>query len=758
VHPVQSHGIALRLLGTVDLIAGDRVIELGSAKQRALLAALLVRLNRLVPVDVLVDDLWGESPPVSVQVTLQSLVSRLRRALDATGPDTGGETPRLWGRDRGYVLQAPPDRVDAFLFDRLVAEGRQALARGQAALAAGQLEAALALWRGAALGDLADTPFARPEAQRLEEARLGALEDLAEALLALGRAQDALARVSSHVAEHPLRERPWGQMMLALYRLGRQADALQAYQQVRHILGEELGVQPTPELRRLCEQILRQSAELTEPVNPAVTTATHRGSADIVVFLFSDIEASTYRWEGDQEAMATDLARHDAMLLDVVQGHGGEVFSHTGDGFCIAFPSVPAAVETAVTVQRRLLETTWSSPTPLRVRMAVHAGAAERRAGNWFGPTLNRTARLLATAAGGQVVCSHVAAELGQDDLAAGLGLIDLGEHRLADLARPERVYQVTHPDLPGSFPPLQSVDARRHNLPVALTSFVGRERELGEVVSLLATSRLLTLAGIGGAGKTRLALQAAAGVLGRFPDGAWFVELAPVRDPDLVTNEVITSIGLLPSALAQPGQTLEQRLCDHLRGRRLLLVLDNCEHVVEAAARLAHTVLARCPDITVLATSREVLGLPGEVVWKVPPLSMPADEAASVEELAGSDAVSLFCERARAAQPGFGLSDANAAAVARICRRLDGIPLGLELAAGKIRALAAHQVADRLDDRFRLLTGGSRTAVPATRPCGLPWSGVIPCCPPPSRRSCVGCPYSPGHSRWLRSRPSSQP
>ncbi|HEV8624558.1 MAG TPA: BTAD domain-containing putative transcriptional regulator [Acidimicrobiia bacterium] len=714
---VASHGIEFRLLGTVEVVAGDRVVEIGSPKQRTLLAALLLRLNMVVPADVLADELWGEAPPPSAQATLQSLVSRLRRALETTDStdSTRDDTPRLRSKEGGYVLEAAADRVDSVRFDRLVAEGRRALAAGDAPTAVERLEAALALWRGPAFGDLADHPFARLEAHRLEEARVAAVEDLAEALLAVGRAQDALARLERHVAEHPLRERPWGQMMLALYRVGRQADALRAFQHLRHILGEQLGVEPTPELRRLEEQILRQSADLGAPLSqgPAAAIAASRPTADMVAFLFTDIEASTRRWESDQEAMASDLATHDALILEAVEAHGGEAFSHTGDGFCVAFPTVPAAMAAAVTVQQRLLETAWSSPAPLKVRMAVHAGAAERRAENWFGPTLNRTARLMATAAGGQVVCSHVAAELGNDDVPAGISLIDLGEHRLADLTRPERVYQVTHPDLARDFPPLRSLDARRHNLPVGLTSFVGREQELDEVVGLLGTSRLVTLVGTGGAGKTRLALQAAAAAIARFPDGAWFVELAPLRDPDLVVTEVVTTLGFLPSALVQPGESLEERLCDQLQARRLLLVLDNCEHVVEAAARLAHTVLARCRDVTVLATSREVLGVPAEVVWSVPPLSMPPDEAATAEELAGSDAVMLFCERARAAQAGFGLSDANAAAVARICRRLDGIPLGLELAAAKIRVLGAVQVAERLDDRFRLLTGGFRTAVP---------------------------------------------
>jgi predicted ATPase/DNA-binding SARP family transcriptional activator len=725
VYGGDRHGIEFRLLGSVEVAAGNRVIEIGSLKQRVLLVALLLRLNHPVSADTLVEDLWGDTPPRSVAQSLQSLASRLKRALE-TGDDAlvGSTAPRLRGRDGGYVLEADPESVDAVRFERFLAAGRDALATNHVEAAVQPLEAGLALWRGSALGELSDRPFAQLEASRLEEARMTAVEELAEAYLALGRGEDALTRLTSHVGRHPLRERAWGQLMLALYRLGRQADALRAYQRVRHILAEELGVDPTPELRLLEERILRQSPDLEGPQIPPAPSPP-RWSADIVVFLFTDIEASTRRWEGDQEAMAGDLALHDGLLLDAVEGSGGDVFSHTGDGFCIAFPTVPHALEAAVTAQRALVDATWSSPVPLRVRMAVHAGAAEHRAGNWFGPTLNRASRLLATAAGGQVVCSQVTVDLSQDELPAGVGLIDLGEHRLADLSRPERVYQLTHRDLPGEFPPLQSLDTRRHNLPVALTSFVGREQELDEVLALLQGSRLLTLAGTGGAGKTRLALQVAAAFLGRLPDGAWFVELASLRDPDQVTAEAVTTLGFLPGGLASRGESLEERLCDHLRARRLLLVLDNCEHVVEAAARLAHTVLARCPDVTVLATSREVLGLAGEVVWKVPPLSLPPAEVADPEALAGCDAVALFCERARAAQPGFGLSAANAAAVAGICRRLDGIPLGLELAAAKIRVLGAHQVAERLDDRFRLLAGGTRMAVPRhqTLRAAMDWS-----------------------------------
>ncbi|MGH8974896.1 MAG: ATP-binding protein, partial [Acidimicrobiia bacterium] len=277
--------------------------------------------------------------------------------------------------------------------------------------------------------------------------------------------------------------------------------------------------------------------------------------------------------------------------------------------------------------------------------------------------------------------------------------------------ARPERVFQVAHPGLPIHFPPLRTAGALRHNLPVPLTSFVGRVEEINDVVGLVGRSRLVSLVGPGGAGKTRLALEAAAAALDRFPDGVWFAELAPGRDPALVAHTVATAIGLDPSGLAGSGRAMDEALADQLRYRRLLVILDNCEHLVSAAAGLAHTILSRCPDVTILATSREVLGLPGEAVVRLASLSMPPPDATSVDDVAGSDAVTLFCERARESVPGFALTEANAAAIARICHRLDGIPLALELAAGRTSLLGAQRLADRLDDRLRLLTEGPRTA-----------------------------------------------
>jgi predicted ATPase/class 3 adenylate cyclase len=430
-----------------------------------------------------------------------------------------------------------------------------------------------------------------------------------------------------------------------------------------------------------------------------------------ITFLFSDIVASTRRWEGDPDAMAVDLARHDELLRSCIESAGGKIFSHTGDGMAAAFTVASDAVVAAVAAQRALLTASWAAPGPLRVRMAIHAGVAQRREGNYFGPVLNRVARLLGTASGDQVLCSQAAVELIGTQLPAEIALIDLGEHRLADLSRPERIFQVTHPKLPSQFPPLRSLGAHRHNLPIALTPFVGRSGELQELDKLLAGSRLLTLTGVGGAGKTRLALQAVAAALPAYTDGVWMVELAPLRDGAQVPSALAAALSYETSAFDTP-QALEDRLIRHLATRQTLLLLDNCEHLLEAVAPLVHTLVTRCPRVTVLATSRERLGISGELVWSVPPLSLPPAGAA-VDELHHCDAVTFFCERARAIRPTFELDSTNAATVARICRRLDGIPLALELAVARIQVLSPAQLASRLDDRFRLLTRRERIAVP---------------------------------------------
>lgn len=512
-----------RILGPLEVVEEGRVIAVGGGKQCALLALLLVRANEVVSVDRLLDGLWEGLPSEGARTTLRSHVSRLRKALGDT------EQVRLLARPPGYVLEFDVDQLDAARFQRLVTEGRQTLAGGDVTAASATLRQALELWRGPALTEFASALWSQAEIARLEELRLAATEDRVDADLAMGRHGELVGELEMLVSEHPLRERLWSQLILALYRSGRQAEALQAYQQVRHRLAEDLGIEPSLALRRLEEDVLLQRPELE-----------------------------------------------------------------------------------------------WAPP---------EAGQ----------PTLTRP------------------------------------------------------------------VGAARHNLPAQLTSFIGRKAEMAEVRKLVEAGRLVTLTGSGGCGKTRLALEVAAAVLEGQPDGAWFVDLAPLADPDLVPHTVAADLGV-PD---EPERPLVDLLVDHLRPRRLLLVLDNCEHLVAPAAELVERLLRACPCLRVLATSREVLGVPGEVPWRVPSLSSPDPNGSSPEELLGYESVRLFLERAQAVQVGWSPSGDEWAAVAQVCARLDGIPLAIELAAARTAVLSVDQIAARLDDRFRLLTTGSRTALP---------------------------------------------
>src|SRR5579884_1453224 len=442
-------------------------------------------------------------------------------------------------------------------------------------------------------------------------------------------------------------------------------------------------------------------------------------------FLFTDIEGSTRLWERAPEAMREALARHDALLREAVEAHRGHVFKTIGDAFCAVFAAAPDALVAALAAQRELagmvvraaseVSGTAAEEMGLRVRMAVHAGTAQARDGDYFGPTLNRIARLLAVGHGGQVLLSQAACDLLGDALPSQAGLRDLGSHRLKDLQQPEHIYQLLHPDLPADFPPLRSLSPETTNLPVQLTSFIGREKEMEEIKRLLSRTRLLTLTGSGGCGKTRLAAQVGADLLADFADGVWLVELAAIADPALVPQTVASTLGIRE----EPGQRLLETLQQHLKPKSLLLLLDNCEHLSAACAQLAETLLQACPNLRILASSREALGIAGELAYRVPSLSLPelprlpSAEAALVPALARCEATRLFVERAALSYPGFALTEQNAPAVAQVCVRLDGIPLAIELAAARIKVLSADQIAARLDDRFRLLTGGSRTALP---------------------------------------------
>ena len=434
---------------------------------------------------------------------------------------------------------------------------------------------------------------------------------------------------------------------------------------------------------------------------------------DSITFLFTDIQGSTRLWEQHPEAMKAALARHDAILRQAIESHGGHVFKTVGDGFCAAFTSAPEAVSAALDAQRALhaeAQNTAQGGPVIYVRMGLHSGAVEARDNDYFGPPLNRVTRLMSAGHGGQTLLSAVTDELVRGHLPPGVELRDLGERRLKDLTRPEHIYQLLSSDLPAEFPSLRALDAFRTNLPAQLTSFVGREKEISAIKQLITANRLTTLTGPGGTGKTRLSLQVAADLLDSFSDGVWFVELAPLADPALVTQTVINALGLRQEAT----YSQQKILTDYLGSKTALLILDNCEHLVEASAQLAETLLLACPTLRLLASSREALGIPGEVPYRVPSLSLPNTQGlSSLELVTQSEAARLFVDRAKAVAPAFAVSAENAPAIIQICARLDGIPLAIELAAARVKMLNAEQIAERLDDRFRLLTGGSRTALP---------------------------------------------
>ena len=514
-----------RILGILEVCDAGRPVEISAAKERAVLAELVLHANQIVSRERLVEVVWGEHPPASAAATLNTYVSHLRSALEP------GRAPRtqpglLLTREPGYLLAVDPERVDALRFERLAGEGRRALAAGDAATAAATFREGLSLWRGGALADFIYEPFAQPEATRLEELRLATLEQRIDADLALGRHHDLVAELRRLVDEHPLRERLWGQLMLALYRCGRQSEALRAYGELRKVLAEELGIDPSPALRRLEDDMLQQRPDLEVPV---------------------------------------------------ATGHSADA---------VAVPKGP--------------------------------------------PT----------------------------------------------------------------------------NLPTRLTSFVGREDDIAEVERLCADARLVTLVGAGGIGKTRLAVEVASRLLDDHPDGVFVVELAPLADASGLHHQVLAALGVAEDDRRSPAETLVAHVAD----RRILLLIDNCEHLVDACAALVEDLLTAAPGVRILATSRELLRARVETAWRVPSMLTPPPDT-GLADLVGFEAARLFLERARTMSAGWELSAVDTVHVARICARLEGIPLAIELAAARTGLLSVGEIAERLDDRFGLLSTGARTA-----------------------------------------------
>ncbi|MBW0017314.1 MAG: LuxR family transcriptional regulator [Mycobacterium sp.] len=412
-----------------------------------------------------------------------------------------------------------------------------------------------------------------------------------------------------------------------------------------------------------------------------------------VTLLLADVENSTGLWESQPEQMTAAFARLDRALSTLVAAHGGvrPVEQGEGDSFVLAFARASDALACALELQRAPL-------APISLRIGVHTGEVQLRdEGNYIGPTINKTARLRNLAHGGQTVLSGVTEALVADTLPADVWLTDLGTHELRGVTRPERVVQLCHPDLRNEFPPLRVAKAMvSQHLPAQLTNFVGRESEIAELQQIIADNRLITLTGAGGTGKTRLAVEVTAGVVGEFPDGVWFIDLAPITNPLVVPLTVARTLGL-PD---QPGRSTMEILLSFVGDRSMLLLLDNCEHLLDACCQLIVELFDVCPQLTIVTTSREPLGMAGELTWRVPSLSLDGE------------AIALFTDRARRTRPDFRVTDDNVALVTEICQRLDGMPLAIELAAARTRALSLPQIVDSLHDRFRLLTGGARTAV----------------------------------------------
>jgi predicted ATPase/class 3 adenylate cyclase len=490
-----------------------------------------------------------------------------------------------------------------------------------------------------------------------------------------------------------------------------EADARRPSRQVAERLAEALELPEAERTAFICAARAQLSTDRLAPPTQSVRQIAFVPATTLpsgtVTFLFTDLEISTQLWERHTQTMQAALARHDAILRHAIEAHQGVIVKPTGDGIHAVFAHAPNALAAALTAQRALQSEAWEAAGPLRVRMALHTGVAEERDSDYFGPPLNRVARLLAAGHGGQVLLSRATQELACDHLPADITLRDMGTHRLKDLTRPEHIFQLIASDLPVDFPPLKTLDAHVNSLPMQPTPLLGRETDVARVYGLLRypEPRLVTLTGPGGVGKTHLAFQVAAELLNDFPDGVYFINLAPISDPSLVATTIAQVLRIKDIG----NQSLLERLRNYIRDKQLLLLLDNFEQVV-AAAPLIGELLAAAPRLKVLITSREVLHLRGEKEYGVLPLALPdPKQVPTLGTLSQFAAVELFIARARDARPDFALTNDNASAVAEICQCLDGLPLAIELAAARVKLFAPEALQARLGQRLALLTGGAR-------------------------------------------------
>jgi predicted ATPase/DNA-binding SARP family transcriptional activator len=651
--------VQVHLLGRVGVATdGGEPVDVGPAKCQAVLAVLALSVGEAVPVSRLVDLVWGQDPPRTANKTLQGYVVRLRKGL---GPDAIART------GAAYRLDLDPDAVDVARFRRH--------------LGAGDVDAALATWTGIPLAGL-DVPGLTAAVDGLVEQWLGAVED------DLGRrvATDAAATIAlltELTADHPFREGLWALLMTSLYRAGRQADALAAYQRARQHLVEELGVEPGPRLRELEARILDHDDRLRgEPASPGPASGRPTGT---VTFGFAEVAGATRLWVEHRRKMAQAMVRLDALVRATADRQGGTVVTSAGESVGVAFHRADDAAAWATELQVAVGHEPWPGGVEVHLQVGLHTGETEEHGGGYFGPAVHIAARLASAGHGGQTLVSGVtAALLERDDLRS------LGAHRLEGVVAEHDVFQLGD----GEHPPLRTASARRGNLPRPLGRLWGRDAELAAVVEALEASPVVTLVGPGGIGKTTLALAAARRWQGDKLQRVWLVELAEIAASGDVQRAVGETLGVTEGS----GGNLTDSVVAVLRSRPTLLVLDNCEHVIDGAAVIAGAVAEDAPDTRVLATSREGLRIADERLVVVGPLD-PAGAA-----------VELFTERARAVSGTFDLDDTRSD-VAEICRRLDGVPLAIELAAACIPSMTPSELLARLHDRLRLLTSGRRAS-----------------------------------------------